>query len=399
MNFLQKNSLTIRVFVTMVLAGALSWGVLAGPAWAFYYNAKDLGPGGVGSPASADTPVARSIAEMQRLDRFMLERYEDPDGKGEGGVHLSDGYYEFFTLDSGEQVAMRYSLDGYRFEPTGNPDGLWYWGSPIGTWRSWGLTEQDQAILAREAPDLATTAFYADMQGSHTDGLLTKDKFVSRWSMLTFPICAAFLVALQILWSRFLRNRTEITRPRNTLERWCVGTYAIWGQFYAGLVYRDPDAAKNRPFYIGAVPRTPDTVREMKATLDSDWDIDSYQDLLDTVAYMSDGPGLWNCRDQAGRAWELCRSMQLLGCAFLIGWCERPELLRRSKEVGRTIQKTFHSWEELCQNFLEGYSRWRLSEGNDTAGMAAVQQRSDIYWAIRRRADSPYQLPWNLDLK
>ena len=114
---------------------------------------------------------------------------------------------------------------------------------------------------------------------------------------------------------------------------------------------------------------------------------------------MSVGPGFHNCINQAGRAWELCRSMQLLGCAYLVEWCDREEMVRRSCQVGEIIQRTFQSWDELCQSFLDGFAAWRLSGSADESDMASVQQRADIYWAIKGRKDSPYNLPWGMELK
>ena len=137
----------------------------------------------------------------------------------------------------------------------------------------------------------------------------------------------------------------------------------------------------------------------MKDTLDDSWDIGNYAELLDTVEYMSVGPGFHNCINQAGRAWELCRSMQLLGCAYLVEWCDREEMVRRSCQVGEIIQRTFQSWDELCQSFLDGFAAWRLSGSADESDMASVQQRADIYWAIKGRKDSPYNLPWGMELK
>ena len=131
----------------------------------------------------------------------------------------------------------------------------------------------------------------------------------------------------------------EVTRTRNDLELWLTGTYAIWAQFFAGLYLRDPEAAQKHPFYIGALPKTGETARAEKEMLSESWDINSYKDLLETVEYMSEGPGYQNCDSQAGLAWELCRSMQLLGCAYLIGWCSREECIRRSCAVGRIMQK------------------------------------------------------------
>ena len=90
--------------------------------------------------------------------------------------------------------------------------------------------------------------------------------------------------------------------------------------------------------------------------------------------------------------------MQLLGCAYLVGWCDRKELIRRSCEVGVIMQQYFHSWEELCQGFLDGYSAWRLSGGKDANALASVQQRADIYWDLQARPDGPYHLPWDMKL-
>ncbi|MCI8422204.1 MAG: DUF1266 domain-containing protein [Lawsonibacter sp.] len=394
MNFLRKNSLYIRIVITFLLAMVLQEKLLEGPAWTTYYNSMDLGPGSIGSPAQADTPVAHSIAEMEQLDRFRVERVQNDWNDHEGGSYLSSGYYWLLTLDSGEQIAMQYNLDGDEYDPMRN-----YWGSPIGVWRPWELTDQDRAILAREAPDLATTEYYADMQGNHEDAM-DKEEFVEAYKYSVLFGFVVLLCLLQVLWGLFRRRQAEITRVRNDLELWLTGTYAIWAQFFAGWVLDNPEIAQNGPFYIGAIPRTRAFVKMMKKVLDDSWEITNYQELLETVEYMSEGPGYQHSEgDPASLAWELCRSMQLLGCAYMVGWCSREELIRRSCVVGRIMQKDFQSWEELCQGFLDGFSAWRLSGGQDPGDLAAVQQRADIYWAIRRRADSPYNLPWQMELK
>lgn len=388
---IRKNESAIRFFVSLVLAVALS-AVLSGPAWAMYVQMKDLGSGGVGSEAQSDTPVARSIAEMEGLDRFVIHAVQTAWDDQEG-VHILDDYYKVVTVDSGERIAMRYNMDTDRYEPGKN-----FWCSPIGVWRSWELTEQERAILARENLNLTTADYYADMLGNYGSAL-GKSGFSVRFIVTGSVVLLAVLAALQVLWKRHKKNLTEITQPKNDLERWLVGTYAIWGQFYASLFPGCKDAPWKGPFHIGAVPRTPETVKEMKETLDDDWDITSYEELLDTVEYMSVGPGFRGCMDQAGRAWELCRSMQLLGCAYLVEWCSREEMIRRSCEVGKIIQNTFQSWDELCQSFLDGFAAWRMSSGlAPEAAREYIQQRADIYWAIKGRKDSPYNLPWRMKL-
>lgn len=391
MDWIKKNGPVVRFFVFLALSAVFAVG-LAGPAWALYVQAKDLGPGGVGSEAQADAPVAHSIAEMEALERFAVHTVQTSWDDSEG-VHLPGGYYKLVTLDSGEQIAMRVNSDADRYDPAGD-----FWGSPVGAWRPWALTDQERAILAREAPNLATTDYYADMLGSHASALSQKD-FTNRFIVLGTIGTMAVLAICQALWRLRQKRQREITRPRNDLELWLAGTYAIWGQFYAGLYGPGMEAARKGPFYIGAVPRTRETVQGMKDTLDDSWDIRDYAELLDTVEYMSVGPGFQNCINQAGRAWELCRSMQLLGCAYLVEWCGREEMVRRSCEVGKIIQQTFQSWDELCQSFLDGFAAWRLSGSADESDMASVQQRADIYWVIKGRKDSPYRLPWRMELE
>lgn len=390
MDWIKNNGPVVRFFVFLALSAAFGLG-LASPAWALYAQIKDLGPGGVGSEAQPDTPAAHSIGEMESLDRFIVltvqRSWDDTEG-----VHLPEAYYKLITLDSGERIAMRYNLDTDRYDPAGS-----LWCSPIGVWRPWELTDQERAILAREAPDLSTTDYYADMLGSH-ESALSRQAFARRFFLFGAMGALAVLLAAQALWKRGQKKQKEITRPKNDLERWLVGTYAIWGQFYAGLYGSGMEAARKGPFYIGAVPRTRETVQGMIDTLDTSWDISSYDELLDTVEYMSVGPGFQNCLSQAGRAWELCRSMQLLGCAYLVGWCDREEMIRRSCQVGKIIQRNFRSWDELCQSFLDGFAAWRLSGSAGGAGAAAVQQRADVYWAIKGRKDSPYTLPWLMEL-
>ena len=67
-------------------------------------------------------------------------------------------------------------------------------------------------------------------------------------------------------------------------------------------------------------------------------------------------------------------------------------------DTGETVRVYFHSWEELCQGFLDGYSAWRLSDGRNANALASVQQRADIYWDLHARPDGPYHLPWNMKL-
>ena len=103
MNFLRKNRLAIQLTATLALSVWLPVWFLSGPGWNAYYSRMDLGPGGIGASAQADTPVARSIADMESLDKFRVERVQTDWQDSEGGVSLDD--------EKATDIAMTVSAD------------------------------------------------------------------------------------------------------------------------------------------------------------------------------------------------------------------------------------------------------------------------------------------------
>ena len=391
-----KNIGILTMILCLLAVFPVGGWIAKGPVWAVVSERMGVNePLAVGSMATKDTPVAHSIQDMETTERFVLYLPEyQPEDEEEGVVYLSDVCYWLYRLDSGEVVAYRYNWDiqTYQYHPW---EGV-FWCSPVGTWRPWELSDQDRAILAREAPQLSTADYYVDMMATKWT-LMTQEDFVRQYGIYCQLGTLVVVMALWALGKKISWILAEDTKPKNDLELWLTGTYAIWGQFYTiwamGLPY-----AKTHTIHIGGCPRVVGAKRLMKETLKGSWDITDYNGILETVEYMSRGPGLFHCVDQGGRAWELCRSMQLLGCAYLVGWCDRKELIRRSCEVGVIMQQYFHSWEELCQGFLDGYTAWRLSDGKDAQALASVQQRADIYWDLQARPDGPYHLPWDKKL-
>lgn len=391
-----KNIGILTMILCLLAVFPVGGWIAKGPMWAVVSERMGVNePLAVGSMATKDTPVAHSIQDMETTERFVLYLPEyQPEDEEEGVVYLSDVCYWLYRLDSGEVVAYRYNWDiqTYQYHPW---EGV-FWCSPVGTWRPWELSDQDRAILAREAPQLSTADYYVDMMATKWT-LMTQEDFVRQYGIYCQLGTLVVVMALWALGKKISWILAEDTKPKNDLELWLTGTYAIWGQFYTILAMGLP-YAKTHTIHIGGCPRVVGAKRLMKETLKDSWDITDYNGILETVEYMSRGPGLFHCVDQGGRAWELCRSMQLLGCAYLVGWCDRKELIRRSCEVGVIMQQYFHSWEELCQGFLDGYTAWRLSDGKDAQALASVQQRADIYWDLQARPDGPYHLPWDKKL-
>lgn len=371
--------------------------LLAGPCWRLYVRALDLGPGGWGGAALEDTPLVHSVADMERLDRFALLV------RGTAGEYPKNEYffvdgdtYWVFTLDSGERVAGRctQTLENIQREKR---DGVYQELYPVAAWREWELTQEERAGVERDAPGLTTTAYFVDMEGHHRE-TMTEARFKGGFWTLCLLAGLVSMFFVHARQERQKKKETDVTLPQNDLERWLVGSYAIWGQFFAQLG-RGPEGERNvearrGPIRIGGQPMDDRGQAFTRETLKDSWDISNKEELYKTVEYMSAGLGFANCQSQASRAWQLCRSMQLLGMCFVAGWCTRAEMVDRSCRVGRRMQEHFRSWEELCQGFLEGYYSWREREFGRDDAQRALKERRDIYAELQARPDSPYRLNW-----
>lgn len=377
--------------ILLAIVCRLAAGALEETAWDWYAQWKGLAPEAVGTTAKADTPLARSVADMENLDLFAVEQVEEWDESEVFYVGQESAAYKVLTLESGERVAARFSLEGYQY------DGVTHlWTSPVGCWMPWELTETDRAGVERQELDLATVDYYADMLGEERDAAHARFQVWFPW--LGGLALLAAVVLLILLIRLLLWPVRESNRPRNDVERWLAGTHAVWGQSIARFSRIFP-GRKPVPVRFGGLPRTPFSRWLIRLTLREKWEINNYAELLDTVEYMSRGPGFTNCTTQSARAWQLCRSSSLLGMAMVLGWASRRELVARSREVGKLIQTHFSSWDELSMNFLECFADFRNEGGGEAqVNQEIVQDRVDSYWSLKDRPDSPFSLPWDLDL-
>lgn len=359
-------------------------------AWEQYAQWKELPPQAVGTVAQADTPRAHSIAEMEALNLFAVEQVqEDWDDTEYIHVGRDSAAYKILTLDSGERVASRYDLEGDVYNPVAGQ-----WTSPVGRWVPWELDETERASLEWQGVELTTLDYYVDMDGAVREEAHARFQSWFPWvgtAGLWVLALAVILLIRLLLWPV-----REANRPRNDVERWLVGIHAVWGQSIAQSNRVIPGKGA-LPIRFGGLPRTPFTRWELRTILRRSWDITNYQQLLETVEYMSRGPGFHEDMSQPAKAWQMSRCTALLGIAMVLGWASRKELVERTREIGKLVQAQFSSWEELNLGFLEDYARWRISQGGDDA-QSQIQHRVDCYYILQKRADSPYNLPWNLNL-
>ena len=401
----RQKILGAGLFLGISVLGFLGFAVV-GPG---IYQAKadklELSPGSIGSWADGSVLEVTAFSQMKDAESFVLKNEEFGDWTRNNGGMIGDEYYNKIVLGDGIVIAAKINQDAVELEYV-KEDGSFradyehvvvtY---PIGRMRPWPK-ETDQRA-AQEAGWLTYTDGYVDMQGDFGVELPDLEKLRTD-SMLAMAAVGLVLGLGGLAAAELLMKKKEEQEsvPQNDQERWILGTYAIWAQFFGQFDYKgrlyEPNTVRS-PLYIGGRPRDEDSRKRTIKVLKRDWDIKNREELLETVEYMSKGSGFWDCETQSERAWELCRSSQLLGMGFIAGWLTREEMTKRSSVVGNIIQKSFDGWDELAESYLEAFAAWyaRTFKGQEES---AVKMRRMIYQNLCSRTDSPYKLPWMLPL-
>ena len=164
---------------------------------------KDALP--VGQTAAADTPMAQSIADMERMtDGFTF--YSD------GSVLKHNTFqagpeqetYHYLTLESGETVVARINMKNLT-----KMGAIGIYRLPIGVWREWEPPEEAQI-----APDVTDRGHYIDMVGDSVRlAALREDEektgyWLIAWAFVLFNLAGRVIVvrkwkfAPALLWSR-----------------------------------------------------------------------------------------------------------------------------------------------------------------------------------------------------
>lgn len=374
--------------LSALIAFLLSF-LLTGPVFRIMMASVDLGPGSIGSPADDSTPVVQSLDEMRDTERFTLlvSEYFQSDT-----VLLDDTCYTRITLPSGERIAARINQ-----KSTEHLESLRQVRLPVGTLKKWdrhGKQKADYELFCYDGyytdPD-----YYMDMAGDFvhvpTEAHASSRVFTVVYLLSVFSIIFLFRRhGVKKGWfpPEILRKKYEETLrstiPQDDTERWILGTYAIWAG-YIGDAH-----------LIGGLPKEPKNQAWLRHVYQRDWGITTGAEFQDMVAQLT-APEGYNGTDPASCAWDWCRAMQLLGCGFFCDYLTRQEMRTLSCQVGCLIQRHFHSWEELCSFYLDGYTRWIRSIGEDPVQKRA--QREAIYAQIKQDPDSPYRLSFYLPLK
>lgn len=360
----------------------------------------ELGPGSIGSPADGSVPEVTSLKEMESNDRFVLVNQETIDQNSWESIiggKIGDTYYDKITLEDGSVLAAKTNYEAETSQTLWDPSNEDFTNQevaivvtyPIGTLRPWPEGAQEDAAAADW---LTYRGGYLDMLGDQDAPLPSRAEICSHAGMQAMKLILVLEIAGLFLWRKLIQRPSV---PKNDIERWILGTYAIWAKFFGQFNSRGSMLLLRYPPLIGGRPMDRGSRKITREVLADDWDIKSREDLLDTVEYMSEGPGFEDCCSKNDLAWELCRSTQLLGMGYIAGWLTREEMTERSCVVAQIIQEEFDSWEDLCQNYLEAFTYWAQQE-DLPQGM--INNRWNIYEEIKKLKNSPYQLPWDFCL-
>lgn len=400
----REKVLAIGLLAVIGLLGVLGFAVIGPAVYRMEAARIDVSPGSIGSVADGSVPVVTTLQEIESGDAFVLKNEEFGDWRRTAGQMIGDTYYNKITLEDGTVVAARIHFEAQTEEfvleegaITRNFDHaiVTY---PVGILRPWPEEARD---MAETADWITYKDGYLDMEGDFGVELPDSRKLKQEWMLKMMAIGLVAGLTFSVLTDWCLRRREEqASIPQTEQERWILGTYANWAQHFGQLNHKGRLAVPNTaasPLYLGGRPKDEDSRKLTIQVLKEDWDINNREDLLDTVEYMSRGTGFWDCNTQYDRAWELCRSNQLLGMGYIAGWLTKKEMIERSCVVGNIIQRVFQDWEELAESYLEAYTRWRVGQFGQQAE-AAVEMRRRIQQNLYSRKDSPYRLPWMLPL-
>lgn len=372
---------TFGICIPLVMALALLVEFFVAPLfYAGYVKKHTLAEGAPGSASTAQTPVASSIADMERLtDGFTFVTSGtvlNHDTRRAGDV-----VYHYVQLESGEKVFARINKKALTaLEPAGT------YRLPVGVWREWTLPEELSIYTT-----MADTAHYIDMYGDYA---AIASPAVFEHAIGSGAIAWIFVLVLVVFrvvgvrkWRfapAFLASRDPLL-PRNDLECWCAATFAVWSHSFDGM--------EGFPLITGS-RGTRKQVKSFRDSLAEQWDIHNKQEGLQTVHELTDEwAGELDARESG---WDLCRATQLLGMMYLVGMLTRDELDQEFSRAGRVIQRSFSSWDQLVESYLAGFGAWVARTGRDAAGNTAF--RRGIYERLKRQSFSPYSIPWNTDL-
>ncbi len=139
---------------------------------------------------------------------------------------------------------------------------------------------------------------------------------------------------------------------------------------------------------LGGVENIADVAAARRQTLLEVWEIRSRQDLIEEIQKL-----LQDDRDPARIGWNYPRAINLARFGYAAGYIEEDEAWAFIVPAAGRLQKTFSSWQQVGQIYLQARAGWYSR---------MIGDRRQAEWAYRELVsdhNSPWRkYPWNLDL-
>ena len=186
--------------------------------------------------------------------------------------------------------------------------------------------------------------------------------------ILLAGLCLALPIAAQ---------GTQAQRATQAQKEWFLGAGAMVAQI-------DGD----RLDLLGGADNTAEVAAARRQALLATWEIRSRQDLLDEIDKL-----LHDDRDPARIGWNYPRAINLARWGYGAGYLKEDEAWDDIGPAAQRLQKTFSSWQEVGQIYLQARAGWYSR---------MIGDRREAEWAYRVLVsdhNSPWRkYPWNLDL-
>jgi hypothetical protein len=139
---------------------------------------------------------------------------------------------------------------------------------------------------------------------------------------------------------------------------------------------------------LGGAPNSDEVAEAHRQTLLAAWEIRTRQDLLEEIRKL-----LRDDRDATRIGWNYPRAINLARLGYAAGFLQENEAWSLLIPAAERLQKTFSSWQELGQTYLNARARWYSNYLGDR------RQADYAYRILLLDPQSPWRkYPWNLDL-
>lgn len=150
--------ITLGVCIPVVMVLALIVEFFIAPLfYDGYVKSNTIPEGAAGSTSAEDTPVAASIADMERLtDGFTF--LTSGTVLNHDTARVGETVYHYITLESGEKVFARINKKALT-----DTESVGIYRLPVGVWREWTMPEELSIYTT-----ITDTSHYIDMYGDYT---------------------------------------------------------------------------------------------------------------------------------------------------------------------------------------------------------------------------------------